>query len=68
MTLVPALAIDKTNFEAIGLAVRTIDDPKSFRTVSLTFRRSLPRKELANGLAKLIVSNLSESVTPLYRI
>ena len=41
MTLVPALAVDKTNFKSIGLAVRTIDDPKAYRTVSLTFRRSV---------------------------
>ena len=68
MTLVPALAVDKTNFKSIGLAVRTIDDPKAYRTVSLTFRRSLPRKDLADGLAGLIASNLPESVTPLFRI
>ena len=68
MTLVPALAVDKTNFKSIGLAVRTIDDPKAYRTVSLTFRRSLPRKDLAEGIAGLIASNLPESVTPLFRI
>jgi len=68
MTLVPALAVDQTNFKAMGLDVRTIDDPKAYRTVSLTFRSSLPRKELAEGLAKLMVGDLPESVTPLYRI
>lgn len=68
MTLVPALAVEPANFSAMGLAVRTIDDPGASRTVSLTFRSSLPRKDLVEGLAKLIVSNLPESVTPLYRI
>ena len=68
MTLVPSLAVEQTNFANIGLSVRKIDDPQAFRTVSLTFRRSLPRKQLLDGLAGLIASNLPESVTPLYRI
>ena len=68
MTLVPALAVDQINFSAIGLSVRKIDDPQAYRTVSLTFRSSLPRKDLLGGIAALIASNLPESVTPLYRI
>ena len=68
MTLVPSLAVEQTNFANIGLSVRKIDDPQAYRTVSLTFRRSLPRKQLLGGLASLIASNLPENVTPLYRI
>ena len=68
MTLVPALAVKPENFSALGLSVRPIDDAAANRIVSLTFRSSLPRKDLVDGVAKLIVSNLPESVTPLYRI
>jgi LysR family hydrogen peroxide-inducible transcriptional activator len=68
MTLVPSLAIKHTNFTDMGLAVRKINDPKAVRTVSLTFRRSLPRKKLVEGLAALIVTQLPENVSPLYRI
>jgi len=68
MTLVPALAVEHTNFKDMGLSVRKIDDPQAFRTVSLAFRRSLPRKELVEGLAALIVTQLPENVSPLYRI
>ena len=68
MTLVPALAVEPANFNAIGLSIRPIDDPDAHRVVSLTFRSSFPRRELVEGVAKLIVSNLPESVTPIYRI
>ncbi|MEP6343018.1 MAG: LysR substrate-binding domain-containing protein [Maricaulaceae bacterium] len=68
MTLVPALAVKPESFSALGLSVRPIDDAAASRIVSLTFRSSLPRKDLVDGVAKLIVSNLPESVTPLYRI
>ena len=68
MTLIPALAVEPVKFKAIGLAVHPIEDPDAHRVVSLTFRSSLPRKDLVEGVAKLIVSNLPESVTPLYRI
>ena len=60
--------MEPEKFNAIGLSVRPIDDPDAHRIVSLTFRRSLPRKSLVDGVAKLIVSNLPESVNPLYRI
>ena len=68
MTLVPALAVEPEKFSTIGLSVRPIADQNANRIVSLTFRRSLPRKDLVDGVAKLIVTNLPESVTPLYRI
>lgn len=68
MTLVPALAVEHTNFENMGLSIRPIDDPTAFRTVSLTFRRSLPRMELVQALAGLIVTQLPENVSPLFRI
>jgi len=68
MTLVPALAVDIGNFKNMGLSIRKIDDPQAYRSVSLTFRRSLPRKDLVEGLAALIVTKLPETVTPLFRI
>lgn len=68
MTLVPALAVDRNNFKNMGLSIRQIDDPQAYRSVSLTFRRSLPRKDLVDGLAALIVTKLPETVTPLFRI
>jgi len=68
MTLVPALAVDMGSFKNMGLSIRKIDDPQAYRCVSLTFRRSLPRKDLVEGLAALIVTKLPETVTPLFRI
>lgn len=68
MTLVPALAVEPEKFSAIGLSVSPIADQNAHRIVSLTFRRSLPRKDLLEGVARLIVCNLPESVSPLYRL
>ncbi len=68
MTLVPALAVEHINFKNMGLSVSKINDVTAFRTVSLTFRRSLPRKDLTEALAGHIAAHLPENVSPLYRI
>lgn len=66
MTLIPTLALG--NIENSGLHICKLNDSNAFRTVNLTYRRSLPRDKIIKALAGIIVTHLPESVIPLYRI
>ncbi|MCB9948051.1 MAG: LysR family transcriptional regulator [Rhodospirillaceae bacterium] len=67
-TLMPALAVRGPWLTDMGIIARPIDSPNAKRTVRLVFRRSFPRRAALHALAGVIVLNLPNTVTPLYRV
>ena len=65
-TLVPALAIGGSWATGSGIITRKLELKDAFRQVSLVFRRSYPRKQALQAFAKIVCSNLPNTVTVLH--
>ncbi|TDY03991.1 hydrogen peroxide-inducible genes activator [Thiohalophilus thiocyanatoxydans] len=64
-TLVPALAMRGSWITGSGIVTRQLDLPDAYRRVSLVYRASYPRMEALHTLAKVILQQLPNTVTPL---
>jgi LysR family hydrogen peroxide-inducible transcriptional activator len=64
-TLVPALAMRGSWATGSGIITRELDLPDAYRRVSLVYRSSFPRPEALHTLAKVILAQLPNTVTPL---
>ncbi|MFP3873797.1 MAG: LysR substrate-binding domain-containing protein [Thiohalophilus sp.] len=64
-TLVPALAMRGSWTTGSGIVTRELDLPDAYRRVSLVYRTSYPRMEALNTLARVILEQLPNTVTPL---
>lgn len=61
-TLVPALSIQSAWTTDMGIIVRKLHSPEAIRTIRLVFRKTFPRVMIINEIAKLINSNLPNTV------
>ncbi len=66
-TLMPALAVRGPWLTDMGILARTIAARTAKRTIGLVYRHSFPRGAAIHALASVIVLNLPNTVTPLYR-
>lgn len=64
-TLVPALAMRGSWATGSGIVTRELDLPDAYRRVSLVYRSSFPRPEALQTLARVILAQLPNTVTPL---
>lgn len=64
-TLVPALAMRGSWTTGSGIVTRELELPDAYRRVSLVYRASYPRMEALHTLAKVILEQLPNTVTPL---
>lgn len=64
-TLVPALAMRGSWTTGSGIVTRELDLPDAYRRVSLVYRASYPRMEALHTLARVILEQLPNTVTPL---
>ncbi|MEY6432566.1 LysR substrate-binding domain-containing protein [Thioalkalicoccus limnaeus] len=64
-TLLPALATSGHRLTNGGIQIRPLEVADAFRRISLVYRRSFPRREALEALARLIVAQLPASVRPL---
>jgi LysR family hydrogen peroxide-inducible transcriptional activator len=64
-TLLPALALKTAAARDSGIITRQLQLPDTYRTVSLVYRRSFPRREVLEAFAGIVLGNLPESVRPL---
>ena len=67
-TLMPALAVRGPWLTDMGIIARPIDTVAAKRTVGLVHRQTFPRVAAIHALASVIVLNLPNTVTPLYRM
>lgn len=56
----PGIAVSSRRLSRLSVCVRPIDDPVGYRNIQLVYRNSFPRRPLALGVAKLIVSKLPD--------
>jgi LysR family transcriptional regulator, hydrogen peroxide-inducible genes activator len=61
-TLVPALAIRGTWMTDSGVIARKLDLPDTYRSVSLAFRHSFPRRQALEAFADVVQDNLPNTV------
>jgi len=61
-TLVPALSIQSAWTTDMGIIVRKLHSPEATRTIRLVFRKTFPRVMIINEIAKLINSNLPNTI------
>ncbi|MBI79917.1 MAG: LysR substrate-binding domain-containing protein [Pseudomonadota bacterium] len=61
-TLVPALSIQSAWTTDMGIIVRKLQSPEATRTIRLVFRKTFPRIMVIKKIAKLINSNLPNTV------
>jgi LysR family hydrogen peroxide-inducible transcriptional activator len=64
-TLVPALALRGSWTSGAGVVTRQLELPDAYRRISLVHRRSFPRMAAIDALAKLIVTQLPNTVRPV---
>jgi len=64
-TLVPALAMRGSWTTDSGVIARKLELPQAFRTISLAFRSSFPRREALHALCKILLSQLPNTVQAL---
>ena len=64
-TLMPALAMRGSWTTGSGIVTRQLDLPDAYRRVSLVYRASYPRMEALHTLARVILEQLPNTVTPL---
>lgn len=64
-TLVPALAIGGSWATGSGIVTRKLELNDAYRRVSLVFRHSFPRKQALQAFAKIVWSNLPNTVSTL---
>ena len=62
-TLVPALAIKSSSAQNKNIALHPLEFSDAYRTISLVFRGSFPRRPALEALVDLIQQNLPTSVT-----
>lgn len=62
ITLVPAMALNETIANMDGVKTEKLDDPKAYRRIYLTYRKTYPRQKLLDHIAAVICQNLPESV------
>ena len=64
-TLVPALAVRGSWLTDTGIIARQLELPDAFRTVSLVFRSSFPRRPALEAFARIVKQHLPNTVRPL---
>jgi len=64
-TLLPALALKTAAARDRSIITRQLKLPDTYRSVSLVYRRTFPRREVLEAFAGVVLENLPESVHPL---
>jgi len=64
-TLVPALAIRGSWTTDSGIIARCLEVPDAYRSISLVFRQTFPRRQALEAFARVILEHLPNTVRPL---
>ena len=64
-TLLPALALKTAAARDRSIIRRQLKLPDTYRSISLVYRRTFPRREVLEAFAGIVLENLPESVHPL---
>jgi len=61
-TLLPALALKTASARDRSLTARQLQLPDTFRTVSMVYRRTFPRRQALDAFTEVVLENLPDSV------
>jgi len=61
-TLLPALALKTASARDRSLTARQLQLPDTFRTVSMVYRRTFPRRQALDAFTDVVLENLPDSV------
>ena len=61
-TLLPALALNTASARDRNIKARQLQLPDTYRTISLVFRRTFPRRKALEVFAELVLENLPETI------
>ncbi len=61
-TLLPELALKHSSTQDSQLVIRPLKIADTYRTISLVFRKSFPRRKALNAFAELIMNNLPDNM------
>jgi LysR family hydrogen peroxide-inducible transcriptional activator len=64
-TLLPALALQSACARQKNIEIKELTIPNAYRTISLVYRRSFPRKQAIQAFIDVIMATLPDSVHPL---
>lgn len=64
ISLIPSMALGGRWNAGDDICVRTLDHPNAYRQVNLTFRKSTPKRQLMESLAKAILKSVPKTMQP----
>lgn len=62
ISLIPSMALGGRWNSGDDICVRTLDHPNAYRQVNLTFRKSTPKRQLMESLAKAILKSVPKTM------
>lgn len=61
ISLIPTMALQGRWKTSTDVSIRRINHPNAYRQINLTFRKSTPKRQLLDSLAKVILTSLPEA-------